>query len=190
VRSGCLNLVLVPSGTTDIRVCTSSSTCPSSYLDLGPNFSSAWIGPNENGLFGPVGLYDYKTTFNLSGLDSSTAKIIGKWSSDNNGVSILLNGVDTGNPSTSFGQFSLSLAPFSINSGFQPGINTLDFIVNNGFLAGFTDNATALRVEMTGTAAPVPAVPEPITFMMLGLGLVAFNYSRRNATSDSKGILA
>lgn len=107
---------------------------------------------NDQTLNGPEGLYAYKTTFSLTGFDPSTAKIIGNWSTDNNGVSILLNGVDTGNPSTDSGQFSIGFAPFSISSGFQPGINTLEFIVNNNELA------TALRVEMTGTANPVSNV--------------------------------
>ena len=171
------NLVSVPGGTTNTLVCSSSATCPSSYL--GPNSSSAWIGPNKNGLWGPEGLYDYKTTFNLSGFDPSTTKIIGKWSSDNNGVSILLNGVNTGNPATNFEQFKLSFAPFSINSGFQSGINTIEFIVNNGHLTGYTENATALRVEMTGTATVVP-VPAAIWLFSSALaGLIGLATRRK-----------
>jgi hypothetical protein len=52
---------------------------------------------------------------------------------------------------------------FSLNitSGFQSGINTLDFIVNNdGGPGGFC-------AELSGTA---DEVPEPASIVMLGLG--------------------
>jgi hypothetical protein len=47
-------------------------------------------------LDGPVGAYDYRTTFNLAGFNPSTASITGQWSTDNEGVEILINGVATG----------------------------------------------------------------------------------------------
>ena len=127
---------------------------------------SAWIGPNNDAqLDGPVGLYDYQTTFDLTGFDASTASITGGWSSDNNGVEILINGVDSGNAATDFAQFGLGFAPFTISSGFLPGVNTIDFIVNNG------GGPTALRTELTGTA-DVAAVPEPTSMVLLGTGLM------------------
>jgi hypothetical protein len=147
-------LVSVPGSTTAIRVRTSAGGFPIPPY-FGDDASSAWIGPNnDNSLDGPGGLYDYQTSFSLAGLSPSTASITGGWSSDNDGVRILLNGIDTGNPGTSFTQFSAGFAPFSVTAGFLPGINTLDFIVDNG------GGPTALRVEMTGTAA----VPEPASF--------------------------
>lgn len=133
---------------------------------IGDDSLSAWIGPNNDPqVDGPVGTYDYRTTFDLTGFYPSTATITGGWSSDNNGLQILLNGVDTGNPGTSFTQFSIGFAPFSITTGFKPGINTLDFLVNNG------GGPTALRVEMTGTATPTP---EPGSLFLLGTGLAGF----------------
>jgi hypothetical protein len=69
--------------------------------------------------------------------------------------------------------FSLSgFAPFAISTGFTSGLNTLDFVVNNG------GGPTALRVEMTGTAT---AVPEPSTYFagMSALGMLCL-FGKRN----------
>ena len=171
------SLVSVPGGTSDLLVRTSAGGYPiPPYFGDSPR--SAWIGPNnDHQVDGPVGLYDYQTTFNLTGFNPLTASIKGGWSSDNDGVKILLNGVDTGNPATNFAQFSIGFAPFSISGGFKSGWNTLDFIVNNG------GGPTALRVDMLGTAR---AVPEPSSFALLGLGgisLAVGAYRRRRATA-------
>jgi PEP-CTERM motif len=173
------SLVSVPGGTTDILVRTVPPVYPIPPYFYGGT-SSAWIGPNNSpSLDGPVGVYDYQTTFNLAGFNPSTAAISGGWSTDNIGVGIYLNGVDTGNPGTAFNQFQIGYVPFSITSGFVSGLNTLDFFVNNA--AG----PTALRVEMTGAAA-VAAVPEPETYAMLlaGLGLIGFIAYRRKSDSS------
>lgn len=156
-------LITVPSGPTDIRIRTFAGGFP-----IGPwiddDLISAWIGPNSDSqLDGPVGDYDYRTTFDLTGFDTSTAALIGQWSTDNSGVDILINGNSTGNTSGGFSSFS----SFSISSGFVSGVNTLDFIVNN---AG---GPTGLRTELSASATPLEgsAVPEPATFVMLGAGL-------------------
>lgn len=151
-------LFSVPSGTTNIRVRTSAGGYPIPPY-IGDNLNSAWIVPNNNvNGDGPVGHYVWRTTFSLTGFDlSKPITITGLWSTDNDGVRIELNGVDTRNPPTAVAQYELGFIRFSITNvditngsiitnRFQPGLNTLDFIVNN------RDGVIALRVEMTSTA--------------------------------------
>lgn len=163
-------LIGTPGGTNVIRIITSDSGFPIPPY-IGDNTSSRWIGPNNNpDLDGPVGDYTYRTTFDLTGFNAATASISGGWSSDNNGVRVLLNGANTFTPGTDFEQFRIGFAPFAINSGFVAGLNTLDFVVYNG------GGPTALRVEMTGKAQ----VPDGgATLMMLGLAFAGLSALRR-----------
>jgi hypothetical protein len=169
----------VPGLTTDIRVLTSGFPI-SPWLGVDSNSISAWIGPNNSSqLDGPGGTYDYQTTFDLTGLDPSTATITGQWAADNLGVGILINNVSTGITSSCFDCFNFT--GFSISGGFVAGVNTLDFIVQNG--TGIGDPAagpTGLRVELAGTAA---AAPEPASFVLIGAGLLVLSRLRRRVRS-------
>lgn len=137
---------------------------------VGDDAASKWIGINSDTQFnGPIGNYDYRTTFSLAGFNPATAAIIGQWSVDNTGVDILINGHSTGQ--TNSNQFQ-TFTSFAINSGFVAGVNTIDFIVNN---AG---GPTGLRVEQTGSATASP-VPEAGSFALFGLGMAALGLGRR-----------
>src|SRR5262249_48768596 len=93
----------------------------------------------------PAGNYIYRTTFNLPfGYDPSAASISGKFGTDNSLASIQINGITL--PIIG-GGFS-SLTPFTLNSGFMAGANTLDFNVTNG--ASPAPNPTGLRVDDIG----------------------------------------
>ncbi len=126
---------------------------------LDDNEISAWITPSEDtsgpGDFELVPSYYYRTTFDLTGLDPATAEISGQWSSDNSGLDILLNETSTGFENEGqFGgwsEFTLSAAD---GHPFVRGINTLDFVVNNGAGEDNTTGPTGVRVEMTGSAEP------------------------------------
>ena len=122
--------------------------------------TSKWIGPKADQSVGSAfGNYTYRISFDLAGLDPSTAVITGRWSSDNGGVDILINGVSTG--ITGDGNFGTFTPQFAISSGFAGGSNALDFIVNN---ASTTVNPTGFRAEISGTAellAP-PGTPASI----------------------------
>jgi hypothetical protein len=135
---------------------------------IGDNSISAWIGPvGDSQLNGPVATYDYQTTFSLTGFSAASAMITGQWASDNEGVDILINGISTGQMTTS--QFTAFTA-FTITSGFVAGLNTIDFIVHND------GGPTGLRVEQTGTAN---AVPEPAALALFGVGAAMLGFARR-----------
>ena len=160
-------LTTVPSGTAQLAVHTSAGGYPVGPW-IGDDSLSAWIGPkNDPQLDGPVGYYDYETTFTLNGFDPATVSITGQWSADNEGINILINGVATGQ-TTNGGETAFNgFTPFTISSGFVPGVNTIDFIVNND------GGPTGLRVEMTGAASLASIIPEPSSLAAFATGLVA-----------------
>ncbi|MEO6693847.1 MAG: hypothetical protein ABIY50_07160 [Ignavibacteria bacterium] len=113
-----------------------------------PNSSSSkWIAPRTDaGLYNEAGTYVYRITFDLSRFKAGTAFIAGLWTTDDNGLDILINGKRTGN-FTPLGAF-YGMFPFEIRNGFNDGINTIDFIVNNHIAP------SGLRVEIMGKADP------------------------------------
>lgn len=128
---------------------------------LGNTASSKWIGPQLNTAASAVGFYTNRTTFDLTNRDPNTVVIIGRWSSDNTGRDILVNGVSTGNPQNTaqFASYTGFLISTS-NASFLPGINTIDFVVENEAPVGYT----GLRVEFTASNARIlPNIPPSIT---------------------------
>ena len=102
---------------------------------------SQWVHPVNST---QIGTFIYTLTVDLTGLKPSTAVITGKFSSDNQ-AKIVLNGVDTGVAIN--GNLFSSLTSFTIQSGFVPGINTLEFQVCNwGGTSGL------LVADLLGTA--------------------------------------
>jgi hypothetical protein len=135
--------------------------CPvACWLATGP--LSKWIAPRADASSGDTpGISTYRTAFDLTGFDPSSAVISGQWSAADFGQDILVNGVSTGLSFTEENAF-MTFHPFVISRGFVAGVNTIDFVVLN--LGG----PTGLRVEMKGTAQavaippPSPATPELI----------------------------
>jgi hypothetical protein len=121
-----------------------------------PNSStSQWIAPAQNQAFPgpgtphPAGLYTYRLTFDLAGIDPSTVVVTGNWGCDNAGSAIRINGTEVSFVAPGYNP----LQPFSITAGFVTGINQLDFVVSNAAAGG--SNPTGLRVQGiigTGTA--------------------------------------
>lgn len=136
---------------------------------LGDSTVSRWIGPNTTDLVAGDGLFTYRTTFDLTGFIPGTASISGRWSTDDPGVNIFINGVATGQTSIDFTQWSA----FTITSGFVNGINTIDFVVNNQNNPAVSDTGpTGLRVEMTGTGNLLVPEPASMSIWAAGMGLV------------------
>jgi hypothetical protein len=132
---------------------------------------SLWIGPLSGLTTAPVGDYSYKLPFDLTGFDPDTASITGNWATDNI-AEILLNGNSTGivnNFSGTSSETFITLHDFTINSGFVPGENTLEFVVTNLPSSINSLNPTGLLV--TNLSSQVSAVPLPASVWFLGSGL-------------------
>ena len=129
------------------------------WIANGPD--SKWIAPQADQSGGNrPGNYTYRLAFDLTGFDPATAAIAGRWSSDNAGVEVRLNGQPTG--LTFAGNFGAFSPDFTLRTGFLDGTNTLEFVVNN---AGEGVNPTGFRAELAGSAEPAapPDAPPQIT---------------------------
>jgi probable HAF family extracellular repeat protein len=123
--------------------------------------TALWIGPDSGGNEDTVdspGVYDYEESFDLTGFDPSTVTLTGSFATDNTGY-IQLNGVTVGPTNAS----SKTLTPFTLTSGFNQGINTIDFFVTNGPTGG-AQNPTGLFVELSGTGQQTGKTTPTITW--------------------------
>jgi Pretoxin HINT domain/Putative Ig domain len=131
--------------------------------------SSAWISPhaNENPQNGgsnePVGAYDYRTSFDLTGFDPTTASLSGQIWADNTVTAVRINNQAATFTPNGGNDFASPLS-FSVTSGFISGINTLDVVVSN--TSGTGNNPSGVRVDLSGTA--VQTTPR---FAVYGTGL-------------------
>jgi len=146
--------------------------------------SAGWVSMAATGNASATGNYTYDLQVNLTGFNPATTVISGTFGTDNDG-SILLNG---GAPvaTTGFASFGTP-TPFTFNSGFIPGINTITVIVNNA------SNPAAFFVQFSSTSGPVvhntgvsagvgvPTTPIPPTIFLTlgGLALVGFYFGFR-----------
>ena len=111
------------------------------------------------------GIYDFTTTFNLSGIDPSTVSLYGRFESDDRIDDILVNGTSTGifltDPDyTAFSSY------YNLSSYLVPGANSITFKVYN-YTTGSNTDPVALRTEF------VNAVPEPSVMGAIGIGALA-----------------
>lgn len=128
---------------------------------------SKWIGPRADGAGVAGGMYVYRTTFTVPA-NAGIVTLNGKWATDN-GASIRLNGNPVGIVSAHNGFGALK--PFTISSGFVPGLNTLDFAVTNQTSSGGAQTITGLRVELSGTASTCPTNCMPAVIVQHPLAL-------------------
>lgn len=112
--------------------------------------TSVWIGVNNNGANNAnFGIYNYQTTFSLTGFLPSTVQVNAGMAVDNDVTNIFVNGVPTGLGASGFAGLS---QPATL-SGFVAGVNTIEFRTVNagtaanphGFRAAFTSSGLALN---------------------------------------------
>lgn len=133
----------------DARVVLSNRFPIGTWIDN--DNKSKWIAPRSDAEeFNKFGVYVYTLYFSLNGFKPETAEIVGFWTTDNNGMDILINGKSTGFY-TNYTAFSDGFFPFSIKESFTFGTNSISFIVNNG------EAPTGLRVVIYGEAEPLEA---------------------------------
>lgn len=152
---------------------------------LANNTDSKWIWQNADGT--PVGTDEgapvtrtFSTTFNIDAeYDLSSAWITGRWATDNFGLSIIINGIVTG--FTNDTQF-VAWTDFTISSGFQYGLNTIEFVVEDqGGVAGLRAEFTSSNIELTPDPEPVP---EPATWVLMAAGLLGAGIVSRKRASN------
>lgn len=128
--------------------------------------TSRWIGTTAQYSDGPNGNYLYRTTFNLPA-NATNVVVSGLWGTDDPGLDILINGNSTSQTSAGF----TSLVGFSVTTGFNVGLNTLDFL-----LANTGGGPTGLRVDrIRGTYN----IPEPASFLLAALSMGGLFMRRR-----------
>jgi hypothetical protein len=175
-------LTSAPPGTNPLKVHTSLGGFPIPPW-VSDNNSSTWIGPDHPDIDGPAGDYEYSVNFDLTNFDLNSVVIRGMWATDNGGLGIFLNGIDTGNaPSASFTDstlFSLSTAEGEV---FNPGLNTLSFRLNNADNGGIVPNPTGLRVEFLTATGVIPE-PGPLTLGSIGVLIL---FLRRSTTKVAR----
>jgi PEP-CTERM motif len=124
--------------------------------------SSAWITRDASTPFNGVPLPTFTRTFDLTGLDLSTASVSGQWTLDDAG-DLVVNGHTVSTLGTgSWGSlFAFTIPAADLNQG----VNTLQIVMTSS--DNFIEGA---RLTGSLTAQPLAAVPEPGYLALVGLG--------------------
>lgn len=116
--------------------------------------NSRWITPRPDGSETAPGFYRYRLFFQLAAGDVGTAAITADFATDDAARGVFLNGTQVNSSGGGFGGYSQLTIPEG--GPFVEGLNTLDFVLENG---GASANPTGLRVNnLVLTGATIPPV--------------------------------
>jgi hypothetical protein len=114
--------------------------------------NSKWIGPAISGSGNSaIGIYTYRTLFDLTGIVTNQLKIYFRISADNTLLATRLNGTNLNLSGGSYNQWLPTnavtnvLFGFQLTNGFVAGSNALEFDVSNG--TNGSSNPTGFRAE-------------------------------------------
>lgn len=129
---------------------------------LANSTKSKWISPSAAEVWATdaPGNYTYRTVFDLTGFDPSSAQIGISLAADNSVTDVILNGTSLQITAGSFTAFTSA----TINRAFVPGVNILDVILNN---LGASGNPSGLRVEFSSSSAATPVTAEWLSTRLL-----------------------
>ncbi|WP_076345771.1 hypothetical protein [Paludisphaera borealis] len=162
------NWTVVFPGQTNNQLETIAPGFPSPpWLSDAPSDASHWLVPVQYGQYNappssgsPID-YVYTTSFTLNADQLASASLSGQWASDNNTVSIKLNGGASLGSNSAANSYTTWSSLTTTTTGFVLGLNTLEFHVAN--LPSGGNNPTGFRFEGGVTSA---AVPEPASLVM------------------------
>lgn len=143
---------------------------------LANDSNSTWIAIDANTTDNGPAPYTFTRTFDLTGYSLPSVSITGGWAIDDEGT-LALNG----NTVATLGAGAWGgLTPFTINSGFVQGVNTLTITMTSDdrYLEG-------VRLQGTLTGDVAGGVPEPATWAMMIAGFALVGGMLRARTGKS-----
>jgi len=149
-----------------------SNSFANAYMWASPGWISNTPSGNNPPGFSGLRYFDFRQTFDLTGFDAATAILSFQWGCDDvpAGWPVMtpyftLNG----GAAQGLGTCGNYTYGNTVNlTGFQSGVNTLDFFVQGN---GQTDGLELQTQSISAT--PITTTPEPATLALFGTGLIA-----------------
>ncbi len=149
------------------------------------DLASRWISPQSSYVGGGGGLlsdplnasFTYTLSFDLTGFNPESAWFSYKLAADDTISAVMLNGIPiAGVTLPSNGPFEFGPV-YTVDAGFLAGVNSISVTVQNSNV-GY-GNPSGFRAEIIGSNVDPEPIPEPATYALVGLALVALPLLRR-----------